>query len=158
MTQCHRIHRSWEGMWALTCCSKSLCRAISFLGGGSLQGWDQYLCILQPHTDGKGLLCLQQLPCSAGGCMWATCTEYEWFQYVGTVQTSVCCSVEGSPFPSKLTQGHALQSWIAAWAIAYRKFKAKIRTYASTSSTAFLLVPESRLSQRLVATSELWVV
>lgn len=35
------------------------------------------LCILQSHTDVKGLLCLQQLPCSSGGCAWDTCTEQE---------------------------------------------------------------------------------
>jgi len=75
MTWCHRTYRSWQVVWALSYCSKCLCIAISLLGGGSLQGWDQYLCILQSHTDGKGLLCLQQLPCSTEGYMRVTCTE-----------------------------------------------------------------------------------
>lgn len=69
----------------------------------------------------------------------------------------MCCLVEASPPFSKLTQGHALQTWTAAWATAYRKFSVKMRTYGSIGSTAFLLAPESRLSQRQVTTSELWV-
>lgn len=111
-----------------------------YLEGGILQGWDQSMhSAITDRWERSPVLTAAALQ------QWRLCVGH-----LHRVRMILVCwdnavfsvlMMEGSPSSSKLTQGHALQTWTTAWATAYGKLSVKIRTYASTGSTAFLLVP-----------------